>query len=78
MTTPIDSVVPEIHRQIVGSTREGSAGKELGLMSHALVTDNPFKNIERLNYKAQDRELLLPSEKASLYRGAYAAGDVKV
>lgn len=52
------SVDPEIVEQIVESMRSGTTGEKLHNTSYAFVlAKNPFENVGRPGYEAQDREL---------------------
>lgn len=59
----------EISENIIKSMREGKTGKKLNNVAYAFVLpENPFQNIGRPGYEAQDRELRALMEDRSLLR----------
>lgn len=59
-------VDPEMVENIVESMREGTKGEQLNNAAYAFVLPkNPFENVGRPGYEAQDRELLALEEELS-------------
>lgn len=72
--TLMRSLDPEIGQRIVESMREVRTGKKLNNAAYAFVLpENPFENVGRPGYEAQDRELFALLEVPSEHRGEDAA-----
>jgi AbiV family abortive infection protein len=72
------SVDPELGEKIIKSMREGMTGTKLNNAAYAFVLpENPFENVRRPGYEAQDRELLALMEEISQRRGQDADKDVE-
>lgn len=56
-------VDPEIAEQIIESMRQGTKGTKVAIATYSFtLPENPFENIGRPGYEAQDRELAALAE----------------